>query len=225
MIKQLEYVIAFISRIKKLWIFCQTLIGLIGSMSVIFQWIHQHQGIVGIFSGALLALSLICLLSHNKDIVKWIKNRTRESYVSLEKAAIAWAAIQPISDKELYATQLFASTKDEWFTILFENGIDVDENNTSEGKELDERTILYINQILHFCEENFIIIAGRKTPSNFLSPIKYRDMKYFNSDYTILFSDIEKTKILYTDIRVDKHQLIKAIQGLPFLDNNEMRIA
>lgn len=222
MIKQLEYVLAFISRINKLWVFCQMLIGVIGSMSVILGWVHEHQWIVSIISATLICLSFIFLLPYNKAFLKWTKNKTRESYISLKQAAIAISEIQKITDRELHATQPFASTKEEWFKILFETNEDVHENSEPHVKELDERTILYINRILHFCEDNFIIIAGRKSPSPLLSPIKYKDMKYFNSDYTVLFSDIRKQNVLYTDIRVDKHKLFKAIQGLPYLDDNEM---
>lgn len=222
MMKQLEYVIAFISRINKLWVFCQILIGVIGSMSIILGWIHEHQGIVGIISGALICLSFIFLLPYNKSFIKWTKNKTRESYISLKQAAIAISEIQKITDRELHATQPFASTKEEWFKILFETNEDTQENNDTHDEILDERTILYINRILHFCEDNFIIIAGRKTPSPLLSPIKYKDMKYFNSDYTVLFSDIRKQDVLYTDIRVDKHKLFRAIQDLPYFDDNEM---
>lgn len=215
MIKKLEFIIDWFIRIDFVYKLTSAIGGFIAMLT---NYIFLQ------FLGAfLLFFAGFCLISTSKTLQQWIKNKTRESYVPLKKVAIALANAKPIDDKTLKNTRPFNSNKEEWFKILFQTGKDMD--NTNQENTLDESTICYINQILQLCEDNFIIIAGRKAPSTLLTPIKYKDMRYFNSDYTVLYSDLEKKNVLYTDVRVDKHKLIRAVQGLPVLDNTEMWIS
>lgn len=161
----------------------------------------------------------------------WIENKFKRkdkpeegTALSLEAAATDYVSLQEAATI-LAETMKFTPDKLQW-VAPFPDSYPLDDmfwgrdNPELVHKEtLDEATTIPLIQLcLHMCVKNKTPIYGKLPSYKQFSKIPYEEIKYFDTEYKKLYSDIarESTSLIYNEVGVERKDLVESMGNTDF---------